>query len=135
MSELAVIDDVLSKLRDMGVQLAVDDFGTGYSSLTFLTRVQVDEVKVDRTFVQRMVESDEVAAIVKITVDLAHRLGLRVVAEGVETAEQRAELAALGCTGAQGFFFYPPMPPDRVTEILHELSTAKVLKLRKEDAS
>jgi EAL domain-containing protein (putative c-di-GMP-specific phosphodiesterase class I) len=135
MSELAVIDDVLSTLRAMGVQLAVDDFGTGYSSLTFLTRVTVDEVKVDRTFVQRMVESDEVAAIVKITVDLAHRLGLRVVAEGVETAEQRAELAALGCTGAQGFFFYPPMPPDRVTEVLHELSTAKVLKLRQEDAS
>lgn len=135
MSELAVIDDVLSKIREMGVQLAVDDFGTGYSSLTFLTRVPVDEVKVDRTFVQRMVESDEVAAIVKITVDLAHHLGLRVVAEGVETAEQRAELTALGCTGAQGFFFYPPMPPERVTEILHEMSTAKVLKLRQEDAS
>jgi diguanylate cyclase (GGDEF)-like protein len=135
MSELAVIDDVLSKIREMGVQLAVDDFGTGYSSLTFLTRVPVDEVKVDRTFVQRMVESDEVAAIVKITVDLAHHLGLRVVAEGVETAEQRAELTALGCTGAQGFFFYPPMAPERVTEILHELSTAKVLKLRQEDAS
>jgi diguanylate cyclase len=134
MSELSVIDDVLSTLREMGVQLAVDDFGTGYSSMTFLTRVAVDEVKVDRSFVRHMVDSPEVAAIVRTTVDLAHRLGLRVVAEGVETAEQRAALAALGCTGAQGFLFYPPMPPERVTEVLHELTTAKVIKLRKEDA-
>jgi EAL domain-containing protein (putative c-di-GMP-specific phosphodiesterase class I) len=134
MSELAVIDDVLSTLRDMGVQLAVDDFGTGYSSMTFLTRVTVNEVKVDREFVRRMVDSPEVAAIVRTTVDLAHRLGLRVVAEGVETAEQRVALTALGCTAAQGFLFYAPMTPDRVTEVLHELSTAKVVPLRQEDA-
>ncbi|MGC9666785.1 putative bifunctional diguanylate cyclase/phosphodiesterase [Planosporangium sp. 12N6] len=134
MSELAVIDDVLSALRDMGVQLAVDDFGTGYSSLTFLTRVTVDEVKIDRSFVRRMVESPEAGAIVRTTVDLAHRLGLRVIAEGVETAEQRAELAAMGCTGAQGYLFHPPMPPDRVTAVLHELSTADVLPLRQDDA-
>jgi predicted signal transduction protein with EAL and GGDEF domain len=135
MSELGVIDIVLSTLRGMGVQLAVDDFGTGYSSLTFLTRVTVDEVKIDRTFVRRMVESAEVAAIVRTTVDLAHRLGLRIIAEGVETAEQRAALTALGCTGAQGYFFYPPMPPDRVTEVLHELTGATILPLRQEDAS
>jgi EAL domain-containing protein (putative c-di-GMP-specific phosphodiesterase class I) len=135
MSELTVIDDVLSALRDMGVQLAVDDFGTGYSSMTFLTRVTVDEVKVDREFVRRMVESAEVAAIVRTTVDLAHRLGLRVVAEGVETAEQRAALTALGCTGAQGFLFYPPLSPERATEVLHEMSIATVLTLRQEDAS
>jgi EAL domain-containing protein (putative c-di-GMP-specific phosphodiesterase class I) len=135
MSELAVIDNVLSALREMGVQLAVDDFGTGYSSLTFLTRVTVNEVKIDRTFVRRMVESPEVGAIVRTTIDLAHRLGLRVIAEGVETAEQRAELTALGCTGAQGFFFYPPLPPERVVEVLHELTTATVITLRQEDAS
>jgi EAL domain-containing protein (putative c-di-GMP-specific phosphodiesterase class I) len=132
MSELGVIDDVLTTLRGLGVQLAVDDFGTGYSSLTFLTRVPVDEVKIDRSFVQRMVESAEVAAIVRTTVDLAHRLDLRVVAEGVETAEQRAALTALGCTAAQGFHFYRPMQPEQVTEVLHELTSAKVLKLRKD---
>jgi EAL domain-containing protein (putative c-di-GMP-specific phosphodiesterase class I) len=82
-----------------------------------------------------MVESAEVAAIVRTTIDLAHGLGLRVVAEGVETAEQRAALTALGCTSAQGFLFYPPMPPERTREVLHELSTARILKLRKEDAS
>ncbi|NJC71497.1 bifunctional diguanylate cyclase/phosphodiesterase [Planosporangium thailandense] len=134
MSERAVIDDVLASLREMGVQLAVDDFGTGYSSLTFLTRVTVDEVKIDRDFVRRMVESAEVGAIVRTTVDLAHRLGLRVIAEGVETAEQRAALAELGCTGAQGFFFYPPLPPERVLEVLRELTTAPVIRLRQEDA-
>jgi diguanylate cyclase (GGDEF)-like protein len=133
MSELTVIDDVLSKLRGIGVQLAVDDFGTGYSSLTFLTRVPVDEVKIDRSFVQKMVQSTEVAAIVRTTIDLAHRLDLRVVAEGVETAEQRAALADLGCTAAQGFLFHPPMPPEKVVTVLHELSTAKILKLHKDD--
>jgi len=133
MSELSVIDDVLGKLRDLGVQLAVDDFGTGYSSLTFLTRVPVDEVKIDRSFVQTMVQSTEVAAIVRTTIDLAHRLDLRVVAEGVETAEQRAALTALGCTAAQGFLFHPPMPPELVTAVLHELTTAKILKLHKDD--
>jgi diguanylate cyclase (GGDEF)-like protein len=135
MSELGVIDDVLTRLRAMRVQLAVDDFGTGYSSLTFLTRVAVDEVKVDRSFVQKMVESTEVAAIVRTTIDLARSLGMRIVAEGVETAEQRAALTALGCTSAQGFLFYPPMSPERVTEVLHELGTAKILKLRQDDVS
>jgi diguanylate cyclase (GGDEF)-like protein len=134
MSELVVIDDVLSTLREMGVQLAVDDFGTGYSSLTFLTRVAVDEVKIDRMFVRGMVESVEAAAIVRTTVDLAHRLGLRIIAEGVETAEQRAELAALGCTGAQGYLFCPPVSPERVIEVLHELTTAKIVPLRQHDA-
>ncbi|NJC64911.1 bifunctional diguanylate cyclase/phosphodiesterase [Planosporangium flavigriseum] len=135
MSERAVIDQVLSALRQMRVQLSVDDFGTGYSSLTFLTRVTVDEIKIDRSFVWRMVASTEAAAIVRTTIDLAHRLGLRVIAEGVETAEQRAELTALGCTSAQGFFFCPPVPPERVIAVLHELTTAEVITLRQEDAS
>jgi diguanylate cyclase (GGDEF)-like protein len=137
MSELAVIDDVLKRLRDLGVQLAVDDFGTGYSSLTFLTRVQVDEVKVDRRFVRRMVDSPEVAAIVRTTVDLARVLGLRVVAEGVETAEQRVALASLGCSAAQGFHFYKPMSPARAGEVLRRLGPAEDEgeRLRAEGAS
>jgi predicted signal transduction protein with EAL and GGDEF domain len=140
MSELKVIDEVLSRLRELGVQIAVDDFGTGYSSLTFLTRVVVDEVKVDRTFVRRMVDSPEAAAIVRTTVDLGKRLGLRVVAEGVETAEQRAALTALGCTAAQGFHFFQPMAPARATEVLRSFAPARpaapVIPLRAaEDAS
>src|SRR5262249_55072265 len=121
MSELAVIDQVLGDLRTMGVQLAVDDFGTGYSSLTFLTRVPVHEVKIDRTFVLRMLDSDEAQAIVRTTVELGRALGLRVVAEGVETAEQRRALTALGCVSAQGFHFFRPMSPQRVVGVLADL--------------
>jgi EAL domain-containing protein (putative c-di-GMP-specific phosphodiesterase class I) len=113
MSELDIIEDVLNALREMGVQLSLDDFGTGYSSLTFLARVKVDEVKIDQLFVAKMHSSPEAAAIVRTTVELARSLGLRVIAEGVETADQRAALAQLGCTGAQGYHLYPPMDPEK----------------------
>jgi diguanylate cyclase (GGDEF)-like protein len=111
MSELEIIEDVLNALRDMGVQLSLDDFGTGYSSLTFLARVKVDEVKIDQDFVGAMHTSPEAAAIVRTTVELARSLGLRVIAEGVENAEQMTALAQLGCTGAQGYHLFPPMSP------------------------
>ncbi|MEV4541454.1 putative bifunctional diguanylate cyclase/phosphodiesterase [Micromonospora echinaurantiaca] len=138
MSELEVIDEVLATLRSMGVQLAVDDFGTGFSSLTFLTRIAVDELKVDRSFVIRMADSPEAAAIVRTTVGLAHELGLRVVAEGVETAEQRIALAELGCTAAQGYHFFKPMPADKIGAVLGTLldeARPNVFPLRADDAS
>ncbi|MFY1687758.1 EAL domain-containing protein [Plantactinospora sp. WMMB782] len=138
MSELEVIDEVLSALRTMGVQLAVDDFGTGFSSLTFLTRISVDELKVDRSFVMKMAESAEAAAIVRTTVDLGRELGLRVVAEGVETADQRAALAELGCTAAQGYHFFRPMPSDKIVAVLRSLldsAQARILPLRADGAS
>ncbi len=137
MSELEVIDEVLAGLRELGVQLAVDDFGTGYSSLTFLTRITVDEVKVDRAFVAKMVDSPEAAAIVRATVDLGKRLGLRVVAEGVETDEQRKLLTAMGCSSAQGYRFVPPMPAEKVGELLRTLAAeakARVIPLRADGA-
>jgi diguanylate cyclase (GGDEF)-like protein len=132
MSDLPVTDEVLASLREIGVQLAVDDFGTGYSSLTFLTRVPVDEVKIDRAFVARMVDSPEAAAIVRTTVELALSLGVRVVAEGVETAEQKALLSQLGCTSAQGYHFYRPLSPDKITEILRKGRQQKRRHLRAE---
>ncbi|WP_420812788.1 putative bifunctional diguanylate cyclase/phosphodiesterase [Micromonospora zingiberis] len=138
MSELEVIDQVLSTLRSMGVQLAVDDFGTGFSSLSFLARVAVDELKVDRSFVLRMADSPEAAAIVRTTVGLAHELGLRVVAEGVETAAQRSALAELGCTAAQGYHFFKPMPADKIGAVLNSLTRqapTNVLPLRADGAS
>jgi EAL domain-containing protein (putative c-di-GMP-specific phosphodiesterase class I) len=138
MSELEIIDEVLAGLRASGVQLAVDDFGTGYSSLTFLTRISVDELKIDRAFVEKMIDSPKSAAIVRTTVDLAHELGLRVVAEGVETADQRAALVALGCTAAQGYHFFRPMPADKVVTVLRSLldgAPAKVLPLRVDGVS
>ncbi|MEV6815031.1 EAL domain-containing protein, partial [Micromonospora sp. NPDC051296] len=138
MSELEVIDQVLTTLRSMGVQLAVDDFGTGFSSLAFIARIPVDELKVDRSFVLRMADSPEAAAIVRSTVGLAHELGLRVVAEGVETAAQRSALAELGCTAAQGYHFFKPMPADKIGAVLGSLSRqapTNVLPLRADGAS
>ncbi|TMM38535.1 MAG: bifunctional diguanylate cyclase/phosphodiesterase [Actinobacteria bacterium] len=132
------ISAVLDGLQRLGVQLAVDDFGTGYSSLKFLTRVHVDEVKIDRSFVGRMVDSPEVTAIIKATVDLAGDLGVRVVAEGVETAEQKSALARLGCAAAQGYHFHPPLPAEKITGVLVNLaraSGARVIPLRSEGAS
>ncbi len=120
LSDLKVTDNVLAELRAIGVQLAVDDFGTGYSSLTFLTRVQVEEVKIDRVFVQKMVDSPEASAIVRTTIALARELGLRVVAEGVETAEQRTLLARQGCTAAQGYHFFAPLSAEKTLAILRE---------------
>jgi diguanylate cyclase len=133
-----VVEDVVKALRALGVQLSVDDFGTGYSSLSFLTRVAVDELKVDRSFVERMVDSAEGAAIVRSTVDLGRGLNARVVAEGVETADQRAALVELGCTTAQGYLFCPPLPSDKIVAALRTLNqaaSAKVLPLRADGAS
>lgn len=120
MSELEVVEEVLDGLRRIGVQIAVDDFGTGYSSLTFLARVRVDEVKIDQSFVKAMHHSVEAYAIVSSTITLATSLGLRVIAEGIETALQREELAGLGCTGGQGYGLYPPMSADAVTALVEE---------------
>jgi len=118
MSELEVVEEIVDELREIGVQLSLDDFGTGHSSLSFLARVKVDEVKLDQGFVAKMHESLEAAAIVRATVELARSLGLRVIAEGVENAEQRAALAQLGCTGAQGYHLYPPMTPEKARDAM-----------------
>jgi len=101
---------VLSRLSDMGVRLAIDDFGTGYSSLAYLKRLPVDELKIDKSFVQGMDEDENDAVIVRLTIDLGRNLGLRVVAEGVETAEAWRRLVALGCDIAQGYYLSRPVP-------------------------
>jgi diguanylate cyclase (GGDEF)-like protein len=101
---------VLQCLRDLGVRISIDDFGTGYSSLAQLKTLPVDEVKIDRSFVMGLPDNREDAAIVRAAVDLAHDLGLEVVAEGVESVDTQRWLAALGCERAQGFWFSRPMP-------------------------
>jgi diguanylate cyclase (GGDEF)-like protein len=101
---------VLSRLSGMGVRLAIDDFGTGYSSLAYLKRLPVDELKIDKSFVQGMEEDEDDAVIVRSTIDLGRNLGLRVVAEGVETAEAWSRLVALGCDAAQGYYLSRPVP-------------------------
>jgi diguanylate cyclase (GGDEF)-like protein len=106
---------VLRRLSEMGVKLSIDDFGTGYSSLAYLKRLPVDAVKIDKSFVLGMSADDNDGAIVRSTIDLARNLGLRVVAEGVETSEIWTELRGLGCDVAQGYLISKPVPGDELT--------------------
>jgi EAL domain-containing protein (putative c-di-GMP-specific phosphodiesterase class I) len=101
---------VLAHLRLLGVRVAVDDFGTGYSSLAYLRELPIDELKLDRSFVSAMSDDPRSAAIVRSTIDLAHALGLRLVAEGVEDEMTAEHLSNSGCDEAQGFFFSAPLP-------------------------
>jgi diguanylate cyclase (GGDEF)-like protein len=101
---------VLERLRDLGVRLSIDDFGTGFSSLGQLKRLAVDVLKIDKSFVLNMEHDDNDDVIVRSTIELGHNLGLRVVAEGVETQETWSRLAQLGCDTAQGFFISRPLP-------------------------
>jgi EAL domain-containing protein (putative c-di-GMP-specific phosphodiesterase class I) len=111
---------VLDALHALGIRLSIDDFGTGYSSLAYLRQLPVSEIKIDRSFVMSMHACKDDAVIVRSTVDLGRNLGLEVVAEGVETAEAWAELAALGCELAQGYYLSRPMPADDVVAWIAE---------------
>jgi EAL domain-containing protein (putative c-di-GMP-specific phosphodiesterase class I) len=104
----------------MGVQLHVDDFGTGYSSLSHLHRFPIDALKVDRSFVISMGESDENMEIVRTIIALAHNLKLKTVAEGVETRGALEQLKKLGCDFAQGYFFSRPMEVSEATKFISE---------------
>jgi diguanylate cyclase (GGDEF)-like protein len=109
---------ILTELDRMGVTLAIDDFGTGYSSLAYLKRLPVDELKIDKSFVIDMKENENDAVIVRSTIDLAHNLGLKVTAEGVETQAVWDALGVLGCDQSQGYFMGRPMPAETLWEWL-----------------
>jgi EAL domain-containing protein (putative c-di-GMP-specific phosphodiesterase class I) len=100
----------LEALTRLGVQLSIDDFGTGYSSLSYLKRFSVDKLKVDQSFVRLMMDSERDAAIVAAVVELGHQLGLKVIAEGVETVDQLSRLIGLGCDEMQGYYFGKAVP-------------------------
>ncbi|GAA2685248.1 putative bifunctional diguanylate cyclase/phosphodiesterase [Actinoplanes palleronii] len=137
-SERDIVDEVLARLRATGVQMSLDDFGTGFSSLSSVTRIQVDEIKIDRSFVDEMIDSAAAGAVVRGAVELGARLGVRVVAEGIETIEQRAALIELGCPSAQGYHFCRPMPADKIVQALTQLARAapaNVTPLQADDAS
>jgi diguanylate cyclase (GGDEF)-like protein len=109
MEDLLNAREIMRKLSRLGVRLAIDDFGTGHSSLAYLKQFPVQEVKVDRSFIQGVADSTVDSAIVRAVIDLANALGISTIAEGVESAEQVAELRALGCQVGQGFFFCRPL--------------------------
>jgi EAL domain-containing protein (putative c-di-GMP-specific phosphodiesterase class I) len=117
-TESIAVDDgaaieTMHALRSMGCQIALDDFGVGYSSLAALGRLPVDVIKIDQAFVRRLSTPDG-PALVAAVVTLAKALGLQVIAEGIETEEQRDELLRLGCTLGQGFLIARPGPPELI---------------------
>lgn len=123
-TESAVIDDparamaVLNQLDELGVQLSIDDFGTGYSSLSYLKNLPVDEVKIDRSFILDMEKDSKSAAIVQAMIALGHKLGLHVVAEGVENNQAMAIMESYGCDAIQGYYISKPLPAEQTLEVV-----------------
>ena len=116
----AAAPDVLGRLHNTGEMMSIDDFGTGYSSLAYLQRLPVDEIKIDTSFVTSLSAASDDAIIVRSTVDLAHNLGLTVVAEGVEDDVAMNMLVGYGCDTAQGYFFGHPCPAEDLITWLTE---------------
>ena len=123
-TESAIMEDAqtvtsrLLELRDLGVKLGLDDFGTGYSNLSYLHRFPLDTLKIDRSFVARLLEDGENREIVRTIITLGKNLGMDVVAEGVEEAQQMTDLRGLGCQQGQGYFFARPLPAHEAVELL-----------------
>jgi EAL domain-containing protein (putative c-di-GMP-specific phosphodiesterase class I)/ActR/RegA family two-component response regulator len=118
MGDAVQMMDVLTRLRIKGFRLSIDDFGTGYSSLVQLQRMPFSEVKIDRSFVMQMTRSADCRVIVEIVIDLARKLGLRSVAEGVESQTILDDLQKLGCDGAQGYHMSRPVDPVRIADVV-----------------
>jgi EAL domain-containing protein (putative c-di-GMP-specific phosphodiesterase class I) len=119
MDDMIATSGALRRLRSFGIELAIDDFGTGYSSLSYLRRMPVSIVKIDRSFVLELGDAAAGSAIVASVIQLAHALDMRVVAEGVDSAERVASLVALGCDYIQGFYFAPALKPTEALAYMH----------------
>ena len=114
----------LLEFRDAGIQVAIDDFGTGYSSLAYLKKFSIDYLKIDQSFVQNLASDPDDMALSEAIIVMAHKLGLKVIAEGVETEEQRKLLADAGCDYAQGYLFSRPVPAEEFEKFLKDRGTA-----------
>jgi diguanylate cyclase len=125
-TESVLMDDLhgniekLRRVRERGLRVAIDDFGTGYSSLGYLSRLPIDALKVDRSFVQRMAEDPQDMTIVMMIISLAHALDLKVIAEGPETVHQAQLLRLLKCDQIQGYIVARPQPAELVAELLNK---------------
>jgi EAL domain-containing protein (putative c-di-GMP-specific phosphodiesterase class I) len=112
--------DIIDRLRALGVSIAIDDFGTGYSSLGYLRAYRVGHIKIAQEFIKNLREDSGDIAIVRAAISLGRELGIRVIAEGVETAYQLNLLAAAGCKLIQGFYFSPPVPASAMAQLLRQ---------------
>ena len=124
LSDSVAASQALRQLRELGVRLSIDDFGTGYSALAYLQRLPIDELKIDKSFVMAMTTDASARAIVQAIIDLAHTLGLSVVAEGVEDEAARALLVGFGCDVMQGYLLSRPLPPTDVADWLRQRESA-----------
>jgi EAL domain-containing protein (putative c-di-GMP-specific phosphodiesterase class I) len=111
---------IMNHLKQLGISLSLDDFGTGYSSLNYLRHFPLNSIKIDRSFIKDMAQNTNGAVLSKSIVTIAHSLGLKAIAEGVESWEQHDFLASCGCNELQGFLFSEPLPPDEFAEFLRE---------------
>jgi diguanylate cyclase (GGDEF)-like protein len=116
----------MSGLRRLGVKLEIDDFGTGYSSISYLRKLPVNVVKIDKSLIDGLGVDEEQRDFVAAVLHLIHACGLKALAEGIETAEQAAELVRLGCTSGQGYYFGRPMPPADLVELINRSDAAPV---------
>lgn len=112
MADIEHVSLILEEINRLGVPITIDDFGTGYSSLAYLTKLPLHTLKIDKSFVLDMVKDENDAVIVRSIIDLAHNLGYRVVAEGIESSDIREILNKLGCDGGQGFYISRPLASD-----------------------
>ena len=110
MSNDVAVKETMQRIKDAGISIAIDDFGTGYSSLSYLHKLPIDKIKIDQSFVMDMIDNQDSRAIVASTIALAHDLGFKVVAEGVENAQVQEMLAQLSCDELQGYYFSEPLP-------------------------
>ena len=124
MQDLELSIRKLAQLREAGIGIAIDDFGTGYSSLRLLAKLPVDTLKVDRSFIQSIADTPNVATLVSTIVSLARAFDMHTVAEGVETTEQLEILRAMKCEEAQGYLFGRPTPASEVAAAIARLSQA-----------
>ncbi|MBX9712733.1 MAG: EAL domain-containing protein [Pseudomonadaceae bacterium] len=120
MEDITTAAQHLLSLRRSGVLIAIDDFGTGYSSLSYLKSLPLDKIKIDKSFVQDLLEDEDDATIVRAIIQLAKSLGMQVIAEGVETIEQEAYIVAQGCNEGQGYLYSKPLPPRELTLFLKQ---------------
>jgi EAL domain-containing protein (putative c-di-GMP-specific phosphodiesterase class I) len=124
MSNLDQAGEILGRLRELGICLDLDDFGTGYCSLSYLHRLPIHAIKIDRSFIRDLGASQESQAIAQSIIGLGQSLNMKVVAEGVETAEQRDRLIQLGCLYGQGYFFSRPLDPKAMEAVLRASNLA-----------
>ena len=112
--------EVIKKLKELGVRIALDNFGTGHSSFNYLTRLPIDTLKIDTSYISRISSNDNDAYIAETIINLAHKIGITVIAEGVENEEQKALLERLNCDILQGYLFSKAVTDEEIIELLKE---------------